>query len=327
MKLLPQGILKEIARKQLKREWFKRISIKMIHKEVRNISIDIFRSLQGIMIISLGALSATFWLESFLLPNSFIDGWVTGISLIINELTTLPLSILLIIINAPFIAIGFFTVGKSFGIKSIFGIMLLAIFVQFVHLPVITDDKLLVSVFGWFFLGLGIGLAIRWGSVIDWTEVLALFINKKTAFSLWDVILVFNIIIFAFASYVFSLEIWLYGMLTYLVASKTVDYVVSWTQEYVGVTIISEYDREIQTMLLEKMNKGYTLYPAKSEYEKKWLWKSYNDVIFSIFTRLELSKLNTELEKIDSEVLIITQNIKDLKWEFKAWKHHKKIWH
>jgi len=288
----------------------------MIHKEVRNITIDIFRSIQGTLLIALGAFSAAFWLESFLLPNSFIDGWVTGVSLIVNELTTIPLSLLLIIINAPFIFLAFLTIGKNFGIKSIFGICTLALLVQFVHMPVITSDTLLISVFGWFFLGLWIGLAIRWGAVIDGTEILAIFINKKSSLSIWDTILLFNIAIFAVASYVFSLEIGLYGMLTYVVASKTVDFVVSGLQEYAWITIISEYNTELEAMLLDKFEKGCTLYPAKSHYLKNNIWSKYHDVIYTVFTRLEIAKLHTEIEKIDPQALVITENIKDIRWGF-----------
>jgi uncharacterized membrane-anchored protein YitT (DUF2179 family) len=324
MKTFFQNILKKHARKNLKYEWVKRISLKRLHKEIQNITIDISSSIKGALLISLGAISASFWLEGFLLPNGFIDGWVTGISLIVHALlTSIPLSFLLIIFNAPFIILGFFTVSRSFWIRSIWGILLLALLVQFAHFPVITDDTLLVSVFGGFFLGLWIGLAIRWWAVIDGTEVLAIFVNKKTVLSIGDVILIFNIFIFLVASYVFSIEIWLYAMLTYLVAAKTVDFVVSGTQEYIAITIISKHNEEVRVMLLEKFDKWATLYPAKSGYKKSNVWTRYNDVIYSVFTRLEIAKFYDEIEKIDSEAIIITQNIKDVKGLF----HKKKIWH
>ena len=162
----------------------------------------------------------------------------------IAELTEIPLSILIVVINIPFLIMGVSTISKQFALKSIIAIILLALSVHFIPFPVITNDNLLVAIFGGFFLGLGIGLSIRGGSVIDGTEVLAIFVSKKTSMTIGDVILVFNVLIFSVAAYVFTIEISLYAMLTYLAASKTVDFVVSGIEEYIGVTIISEHSDE-----------------------------------------------------------------------------------
>ncbi len=226
-------------------------------KEFKDTKVEFSHLVKDSALILLGIVSANIGLTGFLLPNAFIDGGVTGISLILTEITTIPLSYLLVAINIPFIIMGYSTIGKQFAIRSFIAILFLALSVHLVEIPIVTDDKLLIAVFGGFFLGLGIGLAIRGGAVIDGTEVLAIFVSKKTSLTIGDVILVFNILIFGAAAYTFSIEIALYAMLTYLSASKTVDFVVSGIEEYVGVTIISDYSEDIRLAIIEKMGRGY----------------------------------------------------------------------
>ena len=150
--------------------------------------------------------SAGFGLEGFLLPNSFIDGGATGISLLTAELTHWPLALLLILINIPFMILGYHQIGKWFSIKTFCGIAGLALCITLVHFPVITSDKLLIAIFGGFFLGAGIGLDVRGGGVLDGTEVLAIFISRKTSASVGDIVLLINIFIFSIAAYLLSIE-------------------------------------------------------------------------------------------------------------------------
>jgi uncharacterized membrane-anchored protein YitT (DUF2179 family) len=198
-----------------------------------------------------------------LLPNQFIDGGAMGISLLISETTNVSLSILIVAVNLPFLILGYSQIGKEFAIKSIIAIILLAVVVHFIPYPLITSDKLLIAVFGGFFLGTGIGMAIRGGSVIDGTEVLAIYLSKKTGLTIGDIILIFNIIIFSFGAYVLSIEIALYAILTYLAASKTIDFIIEGIEEYTGITIISEKSEEIRLMITEKLGRGVTLYNGK----------------------------------------------------------------
>lgn len=205
------------------------------------------------------------------------------------------------------------TIGRQFAIKSIIAIVILALVIYFIPYPYITADKLLISVFGGFFLGLGIGLAVRGGCVIDGTEVLAVFISRRTSMTIGDVLLLFNIIIFSVAAYVFSIEIALYAILTYLVASKTVDYVVTGVEEYVGVTIISEKNEEIRLAIIEKLGRGCTMYSGKKGYAKRGEPLKQTDIVYTLLTRLELSKLQTEIDKIDADAFIVMHSIKDAK--------------
>jgi uncharacterized membrane-anchored protein YitT (DUF2179 family) len=262
-------------------------------------------------LIALGVLSAGFGLKGFLLPNNFIDGGVTGISLLASFITGISLSILIVAINIPFLYMGYRQIGKNFAIKSAIGIVLLALAILLIEYPVITSDKLLVAVFGGFFLGLGIGFSIRGGSVLDGTEVLAIYLNKKTGLTIGDIILLFNILIFSFAAYLLSVETALYSILTYLSASKTIDFVVEGIEEYTSITVVSTHSEDIRLMIIEKMKRGVTIYNGKRGFGKKGENLNQTDIVFTVVTRLEIGKIQTEIKKIDPNAFIVMSNIKD----------------
>ena len=262
-------------------------------------------------LITAGIFSAAFGLESFLLPNKFIDGGATGISLLISNVTTLPLPLLLIFINIPFIIIGAKNISHTFAIKTAIGIVGLALVVAFVPFPILTKDKLLVAIFGGFFLGAGIGLSVRGGGVIDGTEVLAIFLGKRSGLSIGDIILIFNIIIFSAAAYVLSLEQALYSILTYLSASKTVDFLIEGIEEYTGVTIISPKHDEIRKMIVEVMGRGVTVYKGRRGFGRRGETTGDMDIVYTVITRLEISRLNTEIEKIDPHAFVVMSSVKD----------------
>ena len=258
-----------------------------------------------------GVLSAGFGLKGFLIPNDFIDGGVMGISLLIREKTNLTLPFLIIIINLPFIILAWQQINASFSLRSAAAIALLAAAVAFIPYPVVTNDKLLIAVFGGFFLGAGIGLTIRGGGVIDGTEILAIFFNRKSSLSVGDFILLFNILIFSVAAYLLSVEIALYSILIYLAASKTVDFILEGIEEFTGVTIISPRNREIADMIKNKLQRGLTIYAGRKGYGKSGETYSSTEIIFTVITRLEISRLNSEIEKIDPDAFVITHSIKD----------------
>lgn len=280
-------------------------------KRAYELKIIINRLLKDSFLIILGVLSAGFGLKGFLLPNNFIDGGVTGISLLTSFITGISLSILIIVINIPFLYMGYRQIGKNFAIKSTVGIVLLALAILFIEYPVITSDKLLVAVFGGFFLGLGIGFSIRGGSVLDGTEVLAIYLNKKTGLTIGDIILLFNILIFSIAAYLLSVETALYSILTYLSASKTIDFVVEGIEEYTSITVVSTHSNEIRLMIIEKMKKGVTIYSGKRGFGRKGENLNQTDIIFTVVTRLEIGKIQTEIKKIDPNAFIVMSNIKD----------------
>jgi uncharacterized membrane-anchored protein YitT (DUF2179 family) len=266
---------------------------------------------RNIILMIAGIASAAFGLESFLIPTGFIDGGVTGISLLTRSKTGISLSVLIVVINFPFIILGWRQIGTIFGIKSILAISLLAVALAFVHFPIVTNDKLLVAVFGGFFLGAGIGLTIRGGGVIDGTEVLAIYLSRKRSLSVGDFILIFNIIIFSVAAYLLSPEVALYSILIYMAASKTVDFVLEGIEEFTGVTIISPHSPEIADMIKEKLRRGLTIYSGKKGYGKRGEKHDSTDIIFTVITRLEISRLTNEVERIDPNAFIVMQSIKD----------------
>lgn len=286
---------------------------KKLSEEVKNIEVSISHSISEVFFILIGVVSAGFGLKGFLLPNSFIDGGAMGISLLISETTGFSLSILIIIVNLPFIILGYSNIGKQFAIKSILAIIGLALTVHFIPYPLITSDKLLIAVFGGFFLGGGIGMAIRGGAVIDGTEVLAIYLSKKTGLTIGDVILIGNIIIFSFGAYILSIEVALYAMLTYMAAAKTVDFIIEGVEEYTGITIISNQSEKIRLMITENLGRGVTVYAGKGGFGKKGADLTNFDILYTIVTRLEIAKIKTEIDKIDEDAFIIMNSIKDTK--------------
>ena len=257
-----------------------------------------------------GIFAAAFGLESFLFPNSFIDGGATGISLLIAETTIIPLYLIIIVINIPFVFLGYKVIGKYFALKTALAILGLALVLKFVSFPEVTQDKLLVAVFGGFFLGAGIGLSIRGGSVLDGTEVLAIFLSRKLGTTIGDIIILINILVFIAAALMLSIETALYSMLTYLSASKTLDFAIEGIEEYTGVTIISDSNEQIRQMIIEKLGRGLTIYKAKGGFGKNGLHNEY-DVIYTVITRLEIRRLNIEIDKIDPKAFVVMGKIND----------------
>lgn len=306
-------LLVTIARKKLE---YEHSSAKINNRQViplaRQIRVEIKHFIKDYTYVLIGVFSAGFGLKGFLLPNRFIDGGATGISLLLENITQIDLSFLLILVNVPFLILAAKTFSVKFAVRSIITIAILALVVHYVEYPTITEDRLLIAVFGGFFLGLGIGMAMRGGSVIDGTEVLAIWLSKKLSITIGDVLLLINIIIFSFGAYILSIEIALYAILTYLSAAKTVDFVVDGVEEYVGVTIISEQHQELRKMIVEKLRRACTIYAGKGGYGRNG--ESYDkDIIYTVVTRLELAKLHTEIDKIDEKAFIIMGLVKDIR--------------
>ena len=278
----------------------------------RELKINTFRQMKDIMLITAGIFSAAFGFKGFLLTNHFIDGGATGISLLISALTQVPLYILLIAVNIPFIILAYIVMNRNFAIKTAMAISGLALVVATVHFPNVTDDNILVAAFGGFFLGAGIGLSIRGGAVIDGTEVLAIFLSRKLGTTIGDIIILINVIIFSTAAYFLSIDIAMYSLITYLAASKTLDFIVEGIEEYTGVSIISSHNDEIREMIINMLGRGVTVYNGKRGFGKKGETKDI-DIIYTVVTRLELNKLNTEIQKIDPFAFVVMSSVKDTK--------------
>jgi uncharacterized membrane-anchored protein YitT (DUF2179 family) len=267
------------------------------------------RYTKDIFLITCGIISACFGLKSFLMPNGFIDGGVTGISLLISNLTGLKLSYLIVVINIPFVILGYKQIGRGFAIKTSIAIMALAGMLFLLPFEPITHDKLLIAFFGGLFLGGGIGLAMRGGCVIDGTEVLALYISRRSMLTVGNIILVLNILIFAVAAFFLGIETAMYAILTYLSASNTIDFVVNGLEQYTGVTIISDKNDEIKDFIINDMKRGVTVYKGEGGYGIK----KDIDILYTVVTKLEMGKLQTEIRQIDPDAFVVQQQIADIK--------------
>lgn len=282
-------------------------------KNIYQFRVMLKRGARDVVLLVLGLLCAGFGLKGFLLPTAFVDGGATGISLLINETTGLPLPILLVLVNLPFIVMAYIQLGTEFVIKTSLAIIGLSLAVAFIPYPVVTTDKILVAVFGGFFLGMGIGLAVRGGGVLDGTEVMAIYITRRTSLTIGDVILLINILIFSVAAWLLGIETAMYSVLTYLAASKTVDFIIEGIEEYTGVTIISPKCKEIASVITDELGRGITVYKGARGYGKRGHNTSEMDILFTVITRLEVSRLQTEIATIDPNAFVVMHSIKDTK--------------
>jgi uncharacterized membrane-anchored protein YitT (DUF2179 family) len=262
---------------------------------------------QDLVLIVLGILSAGLGLKGFLLSSHFIDGGVTGVSMLISSVLGWPLSILILVINLPFIALGYRQIGKGFAIKSMLAITGLSLCLAFVKYPDVTPDKLLTAIFGGFFIGAGIGLTIRGGAVLDGTEVAALLVSKSSnLLKVGDVILLLNVFIFSAAAFFLGMEPALYSMVTYFAASKTVDFLIHGLEEYTAITIISEKNDEIRLAIVRDLQRGVTVYKGRGGHSN-----TEQDILFCVVTRLEIGRVKTVVRDLDDRAFIVVNPLAD----------------
>jgi uncharacterized membrane-anchored protein YitT (DUF2179 family) len=262
-----------------------------------------------IIMIFLGAVFMAMSIELFLVPNQLLDGGIVGISIILAHLTGLEIGLFIFLLNIPFFFIGYKQIGKTFALSTVLGITVLSIFTYFLH-PVarFTDDLLLATVFGGIVLGIGVGLVIRYGGSLDGTEILAILFSSKSAFSVGEIIMVFNLMIFTIAGFVFTWEQAMYSALAYFIAYKTIDIVIQGLDESKSVYIISEHVDEVGEAIIDRLGRGVTYLHGEGAYtgDKK-------KIIFTVITRLEEAKLKTIVEDIDLQAFVAIGNIAEVR--------------
>jgi uncharacterized membrane-anchored protein YitT (DUF2179 family) len=277
----------------------------MINTNFKRYGIDVIYTVTGILFCG-------FALKSFLVPNHFFDGGVTGISLLLHELYHWNIGFVIVLANIPLIILGGFLVNKRFAFRALAAVIGLALCLHFIPYPQITSDKLLVSIFGGVFMGLGAGLAMRGGSALDGIEVLALYTGRRISFTISEIILGINTIIFLIAAFKLGLPVALYSILTYFVATRTINFVIEGLEEYTGVTIISGQSESIKEKLVMDLNRGITVYKGERGFMKDSFDVSQPvDIIFTIVTRMELKRLKNRVYEIDPKAFIFTSVIKD----------------
>jgi uncharacterized membrane-anchored protein YitT (DUF2179 family) len=265
------------------------------------------RELRDAALIILGILSAGLGLKGFLMSSRFIDGGVTGISMLLSDVLGISLAILIPLINLPFIVIGYRQIGRKFALKSALAIAGLAVCLAVIKFPDVTPDKLLTAVFGGFFIGAGIGLSMRGGGVLDGTEIAALLISKSShLLKVGDIILILNVFIFAAAALFLGIESAMYSILTYIAASKTVDFLVYGIEEYHGIIVMSNQSQEIRQAILHDLNRGVTVYKGRGG-----LTEAEQDILFCVVTRLEIPKVKNIVEELDASAFVVVHHIAD----------------
>lgn len=272
--------------------------------KLKNTIIDLLQVTLGVILASIG-------LNAFLLPNGFLDGGVTGVSLLTNIITGIDISWLLILLNVPFLFLAYFVLSKWIFIKSIFSILGLAVFVHFGMLPPLTDDKLLIAIFGGLFLGMGIGITIRGGAVLDGTEVLGIYLNDRFGFSIGQVILVFNVILFTLTVYFTNVETAMYSILTFIVTAKVTDSIIEGFEDFIGLTIISKQSAEISTAIVHEVGAGVTIYNGKGGYGTMGESQEL-EIIHSIINRIDLRKIHRLVDRIDPKAFVVEFDVNNV---------------
>lgn len=261
-----------------------------------------------------GVALAVIGLQGFMVPNNFLDGGVTGISILVKSFADIHISILLILFNIPFLLMGFHKIGKTFGVQTLIAVLLLAAGMYFIEVPIFTTDKVLIAVFGGFFIGMGIGLVIRGGGVIDGLEVIALYTEKKSAFTSGEIILALNTLIIVGAAFKFGIETALYSILVYFTAMKTTEYVVDGFEAYTALNIISKDSDKIKKLIVNDFGKAITVFKGERGYLPEAFHVKYNcDIVVTIVTRLEIYRIQEAVKQIDPKAFVYVNSIKEVK--------------
>lgn len=263
--------------------------------------------------LAAGICAGALGLKGFLLPAHFFDGGATGIALIVAESTRLEVAHMILLVNIPFVVLGYLQMSRRFIIRTIVGVSGLSLVIALVEVPVVTTDPILASVFGGFFLGAGIGLSIRGGGVIDGTEIVALFVSRRINVSVGDIIMGMNIVIFGVAALLFGIEVAMYSMIAYFVASKTVDFIIQGIEEYLWVTIISQKPHAIQERIVAEMGMGVTVLNGKGGHGNRGQVDQEAEILFSVITRLELLKVRRIIDEEDPQGFVIIHGVRDVK--------------
>ncbi len=267
---------------------------------------------KNLLQIFIGSAMAVFAMKGFMIPNQFMDGGVTGISILLHEISHINISIFIFVFNLPFIYLGYKRIGKTFAVQTSLAVILLTMGLLFIDLQPVTTDKLLIAIFGGILIGTGVGLVIRSGGVIDGAEVIAVFTRRRIGFSNSEIIMIFNTFIFAGAAFHFGIETAMYSLITYYAATRATDYVVDGIEQYTAINIISSQQDKIKDLLVNEMGKGITVYKGERGYlPGSFDIKTDCEIIVTIVTRLEISQIEEAVAGIDPKAFVYSQSINE----------------
>ncbi len=267
---------------------------------------------KNLLLILAGTALAVLAMKGFMIPNKFLDGGITGISILLHEIFHINISFLVIALNALFVYLGYKRIGKTFAVQTSIAVLLLSVGLLFIDINPITHDKLLIAIFGGILMGTGVGLVIRGGGVIDGAEVIAVFTGRKTGFSNSEIIILINTIIFAVAAFQFGIETAMYSIITYFTATRAINYVVDGIEEFTAMNIISSQPEEVKNFLVNELGKGITVYKGERGYlPGSFEVRTESDIIVTIVTRLEIKQIQDAVIEIDPKAFIYVQSIKE----------------
>jgi len=267
---------------------------------------------KNLLQIFIGSAMAVFAMKGFMIPNQFMDGGVTGISILLHEISHIPVSIFIFVFNLPFIYLGYKRIGKTFAVQTSLAVILLTIGLIFIDLKPFTTDKLLIAVFGGILIGTGVGLVIRSGGVLDGAEVIAVFTRRRIGFSNSEIVMIFNTFIFAGAAFHFGIETAMYSLITYFAATRATNYIVDGIEQYTAVNIISAQHEKVKALLVNELGKGITVYKGERGYlPGSFDVKTDCEIIVTIVTRLEINQIQESIIEIDPKAFVYIQNIND----------------
>lgn len=280
---------------------------------------------KNLLLLMMGTALAVLAMKGFMIPNKFMDGGITGISILLHEIFHINISFLVIVLNVLFIYLGYRRIGKTFAVQTTLAVLLLSVGLVFIDINPITHDKLLIAIFGGVLMGIGVGLVIRGGGVIDGAEVIAVFTRRKTGFSNSEIIMLINILIFAVAAIEFGIETAMYSLITFFTATRAINYVVDGIEEFTAMNIISSQPEEVKNFLVNELGKGITVYKGERGYlPGSFEVRTEADIIVTIVTRLEVKQIQDALLVIDPRAFIYVQSIKEAAGGILKHKEHAK---
>lgn len=286
----------------------------MHHQNPKKIDWRSIFSIRALGFTLIGVLLAVVGLQGFLLPNHFLDGGVTGISILVKGFADIHISYYLFAFNIPFLIIGYFKISRSFAVQSLIAVILLALGMYFINIPVFTEDKVLIAVFGGFCIGLGIGFVIRGGGVIDGIDVIAQYTERKSAFTSGEIILVLNTLMVFGAAYKFGIEAGMYSILVYFTAMKTTTYVVDGFEQFTSLNIISKEHDKIKSLIVDDFNKSLAVYKGERGYLPGTKYSPQDcDIIVLVVTRLEVHRITKAINEIDPNAFLFISSIKEVR--------------
>ena len=265
------------------------------------------RNIMNFIMLTIGTIIAAFALELFLIPNTILDGGITGISIIAYKMTNIPLSMLVLVLNIPFFYVGYRNLGKKFLVRAIYSMITFSLFLSFFEIfKPFTEEILLATVFGGALLGLGVGLIIKCGGCNDGTESVAIVISKKTDLSVGQIVLCFNLIIYGVAGFIFGFDRAMYSLLTYVITFKVIDFVSEGLEQAKAAMIITDKGSSISKEIYKKLGRTTTTLKAKG------LISGEKEVMYCVLTRIEIFELRHIVEEMDESAFVTITDVSDI---------------